>query len=196
MQIYPLDSLQGRPQAVIGVMKLPVCCPKDIHTHKRRESPCNILHQSGLKPRLPVSVCFLTAGSRFGSPWCLARQRTASPDPRVCRETPHLVFIMNIGMNSKYPNMFCLNPSVLLLWEWCCHITCHFFSSPFTSCEFFPHNDLPFLETHQRKKQRVQSEGGVWGAEPCLVCGVTPGYPVWGPESAECTVCSHQWAHR
>lgn len=45
VQIYPLDSLQGRPQTVIGVMELPVRCPKHTrtpprtHTQKGKEKP-------------------------------------------------------------------------------------------------------------------------------------------------------------
>lgn len=33
VQLYPWDSLQSGPQAVVGVMELPVSCPK--HTHRK-----------------------------------------------------------------------------------------------------------------------------------------------------------------
>lgn len=68
-----------------------------------------------------------------------------------------------------------------------------FFFSLFISWEFFRHGDLPSLETHPRRdasaqKANIAKRRRCVGAESCLVCGVTPGYPVSAPESAECSL--------
>lgn len=76
-------------------MELPVSCPK--HTHRKKNSPWSLSYLYSLiqtirgvhyHPLWSGSVCSLTAESRSGSPGCLVRPRTASPDPRVCSETP------------------------------------------------------------------------------------------------------------
>lgn len=89
VHIYPLDSLQGCPQTIIGVMELPVGRPKHTHTNKGKENPL-VFSTRRVVLNVGCQRRFLTAGSRSGSPRCLAHHRTASPDPRVCQETQQL----------------------------------------------------------------------------------------------------------
>lgn len=67
--------------------------------------------------------------------------------------------------------------------------------SLFVSCSLFTHNILPFFRTHPRRDasaQKKQTNSAkrrrCVGVESRPACGVTPGYPVSAPKSAECSL--------
>lgn len=193
-------------------MELPVSRPEHTHahthTHGKRKHPLTfsfmrVIWKVGCQASL--SACFLTAGSRSGSPGRLVRRRNASPDPRVCRETPRLVFT-NVsckyrhgGKNGKYLwwNVYVYMFLFLCCW---CHII-KFFSLCFLLAL---HSQYPSLlqdaskaRRLSAKKQTAQSGGGVWGWSLVLCVESLQDilFQHLSQLSAVCTVCSHQWAH-